>query len=112
MQLSHPPVLCGHASAFFMLNHNGKQHLSLTRSPSPSGRHPLQADHQPRALLPTQKEEEGQHVPGGLRALRLLSKYSQQYTVISCVSGPLTPLNLENQADFSRQQSAPRHIEP
>lgn len=108
-QLGRLPVLPSHASAFFMLNRNRKYHLCLTLGPSPSGRRPLQTDHQPRALLSTEKEGEG----GTYQAASVpsVSEHSQQCMVISCVSPP-TPLNLENQADFSRQQSAPRHIEP
>lgn len=55
-QLNHLLVVSSHASAFVMLKSNSSYHLSLTLSPPPSGRHPLQTDYQLRALLLTQKE--------------------------------------------------------
>lgn len=109
---SRLPFLCSQASVFFMLHHSSETPLLSNSQPISFRKAPL-ANRPPTRSTPIAPEGTvGQHIPGGLRALRLLSKHSRQCTVISCVPGPLTPLNLENQADFSRQQSAPRHIEP
>lgn len=71
---------------------------SLTLSPPPSGRLPgKQTTSSEHSCQPRRKDRTHQ-------AASVASKHSQQHQL--CL-GPPTPLNLENQADFSRQQSTP-----